>query len=386
LGGTPYTRRSLTDAQKLACLGHRIPIEFLPAAYTSQVSDLEKEQVHSHLRVVLKADRNLETMVTTSPSEPVLSEAAYFMMTTQAQFNPAEALHGILNRFSVNKCELGELIVALLFIMARDEVVGVADHLGRPPNNERWCSLTGLLTSLFCAPSTASNDDDSIITSQGWDFAAENPNETESSLAKAFARSKVYFTHFIKVHEYAAVHVKYLMYLMARGAAVLCANGHPAVDGIIPFLVEGDEIRLDNIGIIMFQVKNDTKCYSLRRNLFDAMDPRSLGILESDNIPVIRIVFALAEKTPSIELGRYTTSTTVGSYTTYDFWVSGLSSKVLVPVRKDPNAWDNLLQISSPWQRIYSNRLKLRTTHRRSMNPGAAADSEFWGNWCKLDS
>jgi len=118
LGGTPYTRRSLTDAQKLACLGHRIPIEFLPAAYTSQVSDLEKEQVHSHLRVVLKADRNLETMVTTSPSEPVLSEAAYFMMTTQAQFNPAEALHGILNRFSVNKCELGELIVALLFIMA----------------------------------------------------------------------------------------------------------------------------------------------------------------------------------------------------------------------------------------------------------------------------
>ena len=61
------------------------------------------------------------------------------------------------------------------------------------------------------------------------------------------------------------------MRLMARGAAVLCARGQP-VDGIIPFLFKGDEIRLDNIGVIMFQVKNDVKySNSPQLNLFHAM-------------------------------------------------------------------------------------------------------------------
>jgi len=84
--------------------------------------------------------------------------------------------------------------------------------------------------------------------------------------------------------------------LMLRGAAVLCANGQRAVDGIIPFLFKGDEIRLDNIGVIMFQVKNDVRYSSSPwLDLFHAMDPCSLGILDAPaNIPVIRIVFALA--------------------------------------------------------------------------------------------
>ena len=364
---------------------------------------MEKEQVHSHMRVVLKFDSSLETMVTTSPSEPVLSEAAYFVMSTQAQFNPPQVLQSILNGIAVNKGELGKLIVALLFTMARDEAVGPANAFGRPPNNQRWCSLTGLLTSLFCTPAAASSDHASVVTSQGWHFghfSAESPNQTKSSLANTFKDSKVYFTHFVQVHQQAPVRVEYLMRLMARGAAVLCASGQPAVDGIIPFLFEGDEIRSDNIGVIMFQVKNDAKhSKSVQLNHFYAMDPCSLGILGFPaSVPVIRIVFALAAETPSLTLVDYntpttkkdrpslaraaSTGTTKQGYITYDFWVSGLSRMVLVPVRNEPSAWDSILQASYAWETIYSDCLKLRTTHRRSMNPGAAFDSEFWENWC----
>jgi len=387
LGGTAYNLQALTDAQKFGCLAQRIPIEFLSVVDASQVSDSEKEQVHCHMRVVLKVDCGLETMVTMSPSEPVLSEAAYFVMTTQLDFSPPEALQIILNEFPVNKDKLGELIVALLFTMARDEAVGPAGEWGRPLYNQRWCSLTELLTSLFCAPSAASKDHVSVVTSPGWRFAAEGPNRTESSLADTFKDSKVYFTHFVKVHQQALIHVEYLMRLMARGAALLCAGGQPAVDGIIPFLFKGDEIRSDNIGVIMFQVTNDVKySNSPQLNLFDAMDPCSLGILRSPaNVPVIRIVFALAAEAPSLTLVE-SSCTTKGSYTSYDFWVSGLSPKVLVPVRKNPNAWDSILQASYSWERIYSDRLKLRTTHRRSMNPGAAVNSDFWENWCNLVS
>ena len=45
-------------------------------------------------------------MATTSPSEPFLSEAGYFVMTTQLGFNP-QVLQEILDRFAVNKVELG---------------------------------------------------------------------------------------------------------------------------------------------------------------------------------------------------------------------------------------------------------------------------------------
>ena len=64
----------------------------------------------------------------------------------------------------------------------------------------------------------------------------------------------------------------------------------------------------------MFQVKNDaTHSNSPQLNLFHAMDPCSLGILGSPanvHIIVIRIVFALGAKIPSLTLVDYDASTT----------------------------------------------------------------------------
>ena len=120
----------------------------------------------------------------------------------------------------------------------------------------------------------------------------------------------------------------------------------------------------------MFQVKNDVKySNSPQLNLFHAMDPYSLGVLQSPNIPIIRIV---AAKTPSLMLVDYNTpttktgrtsrrahvestgTTTKGSYTTYDFWVSGLSQEILVPIGKESSTWNTILQASS-WEGIYSD-------------------------------
>jgi hypothetical protein len=117
LGGSPYDpHKSLSDNQQLACLAQRIPIEFLSALYVSRISDPEKKQVNSHMRVILKIDNSLETMATTSPSEPVLSEAAYHIMSTSASFNSPQVLQIILDGLAVDKGKLGELIVALLFV------------------------------------------------------------------------------------------------------------------------------------------------------------------------------------------------------------------------------------------------------------------------------
>ena len=164
--------------------------------------------------------------------------------------------------------------------MSRDMAVGPSDAFGRPSRGERCSGVTQLLTSLF-------RDQARIVASHGW---LCKPGQTSqlSCLGDTFKNSKVYFNHFLKVHEQTLIGTKYLMGLMARGAAVLCANNQPGLDGLIPFLVNGDIIQPDNIGLtILFQVKNDAKFSHIPKiELFDKMDPQSLGVF-SDEIPII---------------------------------------------------------------------------------------------------
>ncbi|KAF8554216.1 hypothetical protein OG21DRAFT_1509127 [Imleria badia] len=382
LGDISNRGQTLSPEQKLACLSERIPIEFLSV---SPISDLEKALVTSHLRVILKAGRSLETLVTMSPSEPILSLAAFFM-TRQASFNPPLALQKILDGFAVHVGDLEQLIVALLFTMARDEAVEPTDERCPPLNYYRWCSLTELLTSLFCTPPSASNDHVDVVTSRGWRFMSSNTQLLESSLADTFNDSKVYFTHFVKVHEHVPIQVEFLMRLMARGAAILCPNGPGGVDGIIPFLLKGEEIKPDNIGVIMFRVTNDARYTHIpKADLLRAMNPRSLGVISrSADVPVIRIVFALAAATPRLALVQHeSTNQAEEGYMTYDFWAAGLSPHLLVPVVEGENAWSHILKASCGWKETYSGDTELREKLRKSMNPGAAADREFWESWCK---
>lgn len=82
----------LLPRQALACLVHCIPIEFLPVHYASWISIEEKEQVDSHIPIIEDND-NFDTLHIISPSEPVLSEATYFVMNDRRSgFNVPQAI------------------------------------------------------------------------------------------------------------------------------------------------------------------------------------------------------------------------------------------------------------------------------------------------------
>ncbi|KAG5222556.1 G2/mitotic-specific cyclin cdc [Salix suchowensis] len=66
--------------QATACLGFRLPFEFLSTTDISQ--DMEFKQVEGHLRICLKPHSESESMVTISPSEPFVSEAAAALLRT----------------------------------------------------------------------------------------------------------------------------------------------------------------------------------------------------------------------------------------------------------------------------------------------------------------
>jgi hypothetical protein len=380
-GGKPASETP-SMSEKLACLAHRIPIEFNSTSYTSHAQEFK--QINDHLRICLNVDAGIETMTSVSASEPILSEAACWMMQSKG-FDAPETLKAVLSGYSVNQGDRGELLVMLLFTMARDAAVGRYDEYGMPPSgSSRWTTVPGFLSALFHAPAASSGYQIDVLkhkyqrvqhSPDGWITGVQC-----QSIEEIFADSKAYFNHWVKCHQHALINARYLMRLLVRGAAVLCGTNQAGIDGVIPFLLKGDEIRLDNIGVILWQAKNDPSYTTTPDSaLFNAMDPYKCGIFEQTvvNIPIIRIVFALAAKEPCLKI---VTVPEMPSYKTHDLWVGGLSSSNLRPVIH-PELWQGLLQASYGWDRPYKVSQKSTKILRRSMNPGVAMDESHWQNW-----
>jgi hypothetical protein len=228
----------------LACLSQRLSIEFNSTNYLSQ--EKEREQVEGHMRVCLKIDADFETMTTTSSSEPILPEAAYFVMQ-RGSLNAPKALKLVMEGFSISKGDRGEFLVLLLLILARDATVGPADELGRPITRKRWSSLTDFLYGQVFRKDGSSR------------LVDAKSNCALRMLRKDFPNAHLHFSHFVKVHEYRAIDINSLLLLLGRGAAVLGANSQTGIDTVNIFLKDGTKLVRENAGPVLCQVKNDLR-------------------------------------------------------------------------------------------------------------------------------
>ena len=321
--------------------------------------------MRSHLRVVIRVVDDLETMITASPSEPILSEAAYSLMSAKTPFNPADALKSILGGFSVHSGDRGELLVMLLLVIARDNAVSPPDDHGCPRHGTRWCSVNAFLSNL--------------LTDSSWAAIGDK----KSSMEKALGDSKLYFSHFVKVHQFAILSPEYIIRLMVQGAAIVCATSQKGIDLLIPFTRGG--LRKEDLGVILVQVKNDQKYSAIPK----PKEIKRMSIRGLSDIPTIRFFFALAAKRHSI------TSVDIPSQPldSFAFWVAGLSSKFLRPVEVEGNeVWSGLLSASRGWDEIYVERggqkqKRDRVTNQcRSMYPGGGAADAHWESWYKLST
>jgi len=365
-GDVPVSKE-LDNDQMLACLSQRLPIGFNSTNYISQEN--ERKQVEGHMRICLKIDGAFETMTTTSSSEPILSEAAYFLMQNES-FNAPKALRSVMEGFAISKGDRGEFLVLLLLILARDATVGAANIYGQPEKGSRSLNLTNFLYGQVFCKQTAPSDSTCALRNLQSDF----PN------------AQLHFSHFVKVHEYKAIDLTSLLLLQGRGAAVLCANNQRGVDAINVFLKDGSKkLVRDNAGLILHQVKNDSSYTDQpQQKLFDAMDLYDLGILkETDQpIPLIKIVFALAAKRSSLNVVRK------GQYpaVTYEIWCAGLSPSILEPIKmQEKGIWESLLQASYGWKELYKAPSDVAGVLRQAETPGAARDVGHYCCWSKRD-
>ncbi|KAK2464489.1 hypothetical protein APHAL10511_003468 [Amanita phalloides] len=364
-----HTPKKLSNDQLLACLSQRFPIEFNSTNYISQA-----RQVEGHMRICLNISAGFETMATTSSSEPILSEAAYSVMQ-EPLFNAPRALQLVMDGFSIAQGDRGEILALLLLILARDATVGPADAFGRPETGKRWFSLTDFLYGQIFRKQTGPStlvDKNSILAL--------------GKLSEDFANSQLHFSHFMKVHDDIVIKITPLLLLLGRGAAVLCANSQSGIDAINVFLMNGTKLVKDNAGLILHQIKNDPR-YSAtpQQHLFDGMDPYKLEILGARDcaVPLIKIVFALAARRPSLHVVRHDRTEKYNNIV-YEIWCAGLSPEILGPITQQrASVWDSLLQASYGWKALYKT-LDVAADLRRTVTPAGAGHMSHFHRWAEL--
>ncbi len=185
LNADPNTQ-DLTLDQMLACLSQRLPIQFNSTTYISQTA--ERKQVEGHMRVCLNIDPAFESMETVSPSEPLLSEAAYVIMARES-FDALKSFKSILEGFAVHKGDRGEFLALLLLILARDQAVGPPVKNGHPK-----CRFFNFASFLY-----------------GYLFKKSKSPSKLKKLRVDFSKATMHFSHFVKLHDFKTIDKKHLL-------------------------------------------------------------------------------------------------------------------------------------------------------------------------------
>ncbi|KAI0247841.1 hypothetical protein BJV78DRAFT_1285209 [Lactifluus subvellereus] len=339
-----------TRHQRYAVLSQRLALDINTTAYTSTYrigATATLEQITNHMRVCVEIGEGNETIRGIAASEPILSEAASFW-------------------FSIHLGDRGELLVAAFFTWARDAVM-----VKQPPPPLEFCrhfSVKELFSCLFSKR---------IVQSMFNHTPSIGPSKMKQrTLGEVASSANMHFNHFVQSQERDFISRRYLIPLIARGAAVLGTNCQPGFDAVFPYLYGSTDLDDKNVGFIMVQVKNDSKFSRPNAELFQKLDPFQCGLLHKSDlggsnrrfpIPIIRIVFALRGKQSTVTPMRYSSPSEGANsssfnqrgeprFTSYDYWCSGIGPDLLQPVGKaEAYKWKALLNLPDQWSSFFGH-------------------------------
>ena len=348
----------------------RIPLEFNATTLDGRHEGFT--QVHKHMRLCLAVDDVNQTCETVQPAEPLLADAAFYIIKKKHIDQASELLH-VLGGPSISKGDHGELICILLWLLARDQVV--------QEQGKRVVKVLDLMDALLDSKwhATVKNAQPSHLKN----------DQDNTSFRDTFEDAVTYFTQFIKVDDQKVINRSFLWMALARGAAILCANNQFGLDIIIPFLIRNVCLARNVVSAIIIQVKNDAS-YGPKpyRVLFDLMNPYHIGFYdrnEQDTHPVIRMVFALGSKTSNVqvtEAGKSQPSKTANvlrKFTSYDIWCAMASSETFSVIKSKSNAtFADLLKKEKTFSGTYVSGVPEEEIGRQQMHPMALSDPVHW--------
>ncbi|KAF8495544.1 hypothetical protein F5888DRAFT_1711816 [Russula emetica] len=317
----------------LACLATRFGLEFNNEDEDSH--EVAFKQVERHMRICLAATTGFKSMVTCSPSEPLLAEAAFHLMSNTTA-SPVKHLTNHTNLYCVDRGRRGELVAALLIMQARDA------SLPRNLLLRRWVFVTDFMQALL-PPQASELFLESIPTR--W-----RRGEATMKLREKFANCRLWFNHIIKVEDSEVIRVEFLWMYITRGAMIVCKDTQQGIDIILPVSVSlDDNLSRQTVTAIVIQVKNATNFgLDVKNKLFNAMDPCRLGLLSDNPQPIIRMVFALASPEAGIRFPprRVRETRYSDEFTSYDIWCAGLSTETFRQIGEDLDSYRKSLDRS----------------------------------------
>ena len=230
-------------------------------------------------------------------------------------------------------CNQGELIAMVLCLLARDAAAKRLDH--------RVVPVCDFIRELLVSSARVLRSKPTRV---------RTADEANKTLEETFGKSKIFFNHFIKLHDNEIINRKYLWVLIARGTAGICANHQVGIDIVIPFLFWDHLLRRENVSAIFIQCKNSaTFQVTTREYLLDMMNPYHIRFFDEKEIPVpvIRIVFALGLLIPKMEVlscpersqpsrdAAFKANYQVDKYTAFDIWCAKASCETFLPIKDD---------------------------------------------------
>jgi hypothetical protein len=399
---------TLEPEESLACLAVRLGVDFRVTSWLDRRA--EHNQVERHMRICLAATHGFRSMVTISPSEPLLAEASRKIMRDRLGVKEApQALltHVIGSYLSLG--DRGEIVAALLLLLARDHATRDREDGGTSNADGELTQGESLKHDGFTTGRIVKVVDfvEALVPSHRQTFVQQlRPCVPEGPLsptnfADAFANAYIYFNHFIKVYDFKVISRNYLWRMICRGAAIIFTNNQEAIDIIIPMLM-GTILRPQFVSAILIQIKNNIAfTHNVDVRLFDAMDPFQVRLFSGNDAhvpPILRIVLALAAEKSVVAAPTPPSCTSSQnskeSLTTYDLWIAGVSEESfgVIPDKSTHEVYMHLLDCARDKINAYGalardrGDIEIRLNARRLMHPAASLEDQHFENYIDLEN
>lgn len=284
--GRSYTRESF-----LAALSVRLLLDFEPRRITA--IDTENLMVAGHLRVANVIPSHREYMFSSTPSEPIVAEAAAQVLREQSMI---KLLCDHVKDGLIEKGQRGELAARLLLTLAHDAALEkmTVDRRAHQGQIERFFTtpvpLLTFLSALFAQPYVEE------IKGTSPDNQPTGPTFEES-----FKDAYIMFTHFVKGADDWCVSDQFAFMALTRNMAIACRERMKSVDICIPIhFGRGEKLSRKNTSAIFISIKDKEKAMGYNSTHIDVS---KMGFFtgETKQRPVINLILQLGVQSA----GRY---------------------------------------------------------------------------------
>jgi hypothetical protein len=282
-------RGKYTQESFLAAISVRLMLDFEPRRITAM--ETENLMVAGHLRVANVIPNHREYMHSSTPSEPIVAEAAAQVLLASKE-SMIDLLCNNVTGGLIEKGQRGELAARLLLTLAHDaalhampakrqEYQGQTNYLFTTP-----IRLLDFISALFAPPHME------LIMS-----ARPDNQRNGQTFAEAFKDAYIMFTHFGKAADDWCISDKFAFMALTRNMAIACRERMKSVDVCIPIhFGEKEPLSRDTTSAILVSIKDKEKAMGYNATHID-VSKMNFFTDKSKHRPIVNLILQLGVQT-----------------------------------------------------------------------------------------